>query len=91
MSVLTLLKETTTQLFNSSTEVQNTRTSEARPKQKNKTDFQNPENILRILLLAMLVFSTWIFFGTMKLFENFGIAPNGTPFICSDILQKTGC
>ena len=31
------------------------------------------------------------FFGTMRLFETFWIAPKGPPFICFDILQHNGC
>ena len=59
------------------TEVQNTlhlRTSSKR--KRSKTDVQNLENILKIPFLAILVFFTSIFFGTMRLFiENFWIAP----------------
>ena len=32
-----------------------------------------------------------LFFGTMRLFETFWIAPKGHPFICFDILQHNGC
>ena len=32
-----------------------------------------------------------LFFGTMRLFETFWIAPKGPPFICFDILQHNGC
>ena len=32
-----------------------------------------------------------LFFGTMRLFETFWIAPRGPPFICFDILQHNGC
>ena len=32
-----------------------------------------------------------LFFGTMRLFETFWIAPNGHPFICFDFLQHNGC
>ena len=32
-----------------------------------------------------------LFFGTMKLFETFWIAPKGHPFICFYILQHNGC
>ena len=32
-----------------------------------------------------------LFFGTMRLFENFGLQPKGPPSICFDILQHNGC
>ena len=32
-----------------------------------------------------------LFFGTMRLFETFWIAPKGHPFICFYILQHNGC
>ena len=39
--------------------------------------------------LAILVFLTWIFFGTMRLFSKVLIAPKGPPSFF-DILQQTG-
>ena len=32
-----------------------------------------------------------LFFGTMRLFETFWIAPKGPPFICFHILRHNGC
>ena len=66
-------------------EVQNTRTSEARPKRKEKTKHaQNLENTLRSHLSPL-------FLATMRLFlKIFGLHQR-VPFIYSDILQHNGC
>ena len=55
--------------------------SASKTKRKNKTDVQNLKNPH----IAPL------FFGTMRLFETFWIAPKGPPFIFFDILQHNGC
>ena len=65
-----------------------TPTSEARPKRKEKKTKQTrtePRKHRKNPHIAPH------FFGTMRLFETFWIAPKGHPFICFDILQHNGC
>ena len=63
-----------------------TPTSEARPKRKEKKNRRpEPRKHTKNPHIAPL------FFGSMRLFETFWIAPKGHPFICFDILQHNGC
>ena len=63
-----------------------TPTSEARPKRKEKT-----KQTSRTSKTHEESPHSPTFFGTMRLFETFWIAPKGHPFICFDILQHNGC
>ena len=67
--------------------VQNTRTSEARPKRKEKKNKTRPEprKHTKDPTLAPL------FLAPADFFEIFWIAPKGPPLICFDILQHNGC
>ena len=61
-------------------------TSEARPKRKEKT-----KQTSRTSKTHQESPHSPTFFGTMRFFETFWIAPGGPPLICFDILQHNGC